>query len=223
MRSVSLPGDIPFFTMTKIRLFWEPGVRSRSDNFSHTGMTQWGVFGARAAPKSMCTHQAHRLKKIDEKGDFFGQMLKCVPNVRKSFLGRADRKNLLIYPFPPQNIRILSIAPLEQILWLHENGSKNQLLGRFPLGFGCKIFKNFFAQNCIKTHFRYLVSTSESMGHVYAPIRHIGGVQKILPKMAIYPQMKKLMVVPGGCLYLGCGAGKINFHIIPLWCINIIG
>ena len=63
-------GGIPFFTMTKNRLFWEPGLGSRSDNFSHVGMTHWGVFGARAAPKSMCTHQAHRLKKIDENRGF---------------------------------------------------------------------------------------------------------------------------------------------------------
>ena len=56
--------------MTKNRLFWEPGVRSRSDNFSHAGMTQWGVFGARGAPKSMCTHQAHRLKIFVKKSRF---------------------------------------------------------------------------------------------------------------------------------------------------------
>ena len=129
--------------MTKNRLFWEPGIGSRSDNFSHVGMTHWGVFGARAAPKSMCTHQAHRLKKIDENEDFLCPEDHDVPNVRKSFLGCAARKTILIYPFPPQNIRILSIAPLEQILWLHENGSQNSLLGRFPLGFGCKIFKIF--------------------------------------------------------------------------------
>ena len=116
MRSVSLPGGgIPSFTMTKNRLFWEPGIGSRSDNFSHVGMTHWGVFGARAAPKSICTHQAHRLKKIDENRGFFDPNFKSVPNVRKSFLGRADRKKLLIYHFPPQNIHILSIAPLEQI------------------------------------------------------------------------------------------------------------
>ena len=101
IRPVSLPRGIPSFTMTKNRLFWEPGLGSRSDNFSHVGMTHWGVFGARGAPKSMCTHQAHRLKKIDEKGDFYEQMAFCVPNVRKSFLGCADRKTLLIYPFLP--------------------------------------------------------------------------------------------------------------------------
>ena len=77
-------------------------------------MTQWGVFGARAAPKSMCTHQAHRLKKIDEKGDFFDPEDQSVPNVRKSFLGRADRKKLSIYPFWSQNIHILHIRRLEQ-------------------------------------------------------------------------------------------------------------
>ena len=125
--------------MTKNRLFWEPGIGSRSEDFSHAGMTHWGVFGARAAPKSICTHQAHRLKKIDEKGDFYGQMAFCVPNVRKSFLGRADRKNLLIYPFRPQNIHILSIRPLEHILWLCENGSQNRILGK----------NSGFAQNLI--------------------------------------------------------------------------
>ena len=136
MRSVSFPGGgIPSFTMTKKRLFWEPGVRSRSDNFSHTGMTLWGVFGARAAPKSMCTHQAHRLKKIDEKGDFLGVWGQCVPNVRKSFLGRADRKKLSIYPFRPQNIHILHIRPLEQFLWLRENGSQTPILGQNPFVF----------------------------------------------------------------------------------------
>ena len=134
MRSVSFRG-IPFFTMTKNRLFWEPGVRSRSDNFSHAGMTQWGVFGARAAPKSMCTHQAHRLKKIDENRGFFDLNFKSVPNVRKSFLGRADRKKLSIYPFRPQNIHILHIRPLEQFLWLRENESQTPILGKIPFVF----------------------------------------------------------------------------------------
>ncbi len=131
-------GKIPAFTMTKNRLFREPGIRSRSDNFSHADMTQWGVFGARGAPKSMCTHQAHRLKKIDENRGFFDPNFKSVPNVRKSFLGRADRKNLLIYPLRPQNIHILSIQPLEQILGLCENGSQNPILGK-NLGFVQKL------------------------------------------------------------------------------------
>ena len=121
--------------MTKNRLFREPAVRSRSDNFSHAGMAQWGVFGARGAPKSMCTHQAHRLKKIDEKGDFYGPNAFGVPNVCKSFLGRADRKNLSIYPFPPQNIHILSIRPLEQFWGLRENGSQTPILGKMPFVF----------------------------------------------------------------------------------------
>ena len=134
MRSVSFLGD-PLFTVTKNRLFWEPGVRSRSDNFSHTGMTLWGVFGVRGAPKSMCTHQAHRLKKIDENRGFFDPNFKSVPNVRKSFLGRADRKKLSIYPFPPQNIHILSIRPLEQFWGLRENESQTPILGKNPFVF----------------------------------------------------------------------------------------
>ena len=35
-------------------------------------MTLWGVFGVRPAPKSICTHQAHRLKKIAKKSRFCG-------------------------------------------------------------------------------------------------------------------------------------------------------
>ena len=98
-------------------------------------MTHWGVFWARAAPKSICTHQAHRLKKIDEKGNFFGLWGQSVPNVRKSFLGRADRKKLSIYPFRPQNIHILHIRPLEQFLWLRENESQTPILSKIPFVF----------------------------------------------------------------------------------------
>ena len=57
------------------------------------------------------------------------------------------------------------------------------------------------------------------MGHVYAPIMHIGGVQKILPKMAIYPQMKKI----DGCAWwvhiLGVRSGenKLPYHTFMLY------
>ena len=47
-------------------------------------MTPWGVFGARAAPKSMCTHQAHRLKIFVKKSRFLG------PNVRRALFGPHD-------------------------------------------------------------------------------------------------------------------------------------
>ena len=73
------------------------------------------------------------LEKNRRKRDFLGLWPNFVPTVRKSFLGRADRKKLLIYPFPPQNIHILSIAPLEQILWLYKNGSQTSILGKNPL------------------------------------------------------------------------------------------
>ena len=35
-------------------------------------MTLCGMFGVRPAPKSICTHQAHRLKKIAKKSRFLG-------------------------------------------------------------------------------------------------------------------------------------------------------
>ncbi len=128
MRSVSFRGGgIPSLIMTKNRLFLESGIRSRLDNFSHAGMTQWGVFGVRGAPKSMCTHQAHRLIKIDENGDFYWAMVRGYLFGGHTFLGRADHKNLLNYPFRPQNIHIVSIRPLEQFWGLRENGSKNAI------------------------------------------------------------------------------------------------
>ena len=78
--------------------------------------------------------------------------------------------------------------------WLYglkRENSEIHFLVHFPLGFSCKNFqnfpKNFFAQNYIKRHFRYLVFPPQNRGPVYAPIRHIGGLEKILLKFRIYP------------------------------------
>ena len=66
----------------------------------------------------------------------------------------------------------------------------------FPQDSGVKISKifkkKFLPENGIKTHFMDLNSISEDVGQVYAPIRHIGSFEKILPKMAIFLQMKKI-------------------------------
>ena len=88
----------------------------------------------------------------------------------------------------------------------------------FPLGFSCKnvqnFLKNFFAQNYIKRHFRYLVFPPQNRGPVYAPIRHIGGLEKFWSKIRIYPQMRKI----DGCAWwvhiLGVGRGpnKVPYH-----------
>ena len=95
---------------------------------------------------------------------------------------------------------------------------ENAPYGHFPLGFWGKNFENFrkifLAQNGIKTHFRYLVSTSETVGYVYAPTRHIGAFENSLSKMAIFPQMKKIE----GCacwvhiLGVRCGENKVLYH-----------
>ena len=68
--------------MTKNRLFREPGVRSRSDNFSHAGMAPWGVFGVRAAPKSMCTlGQKSHFGTIFQAQFFFKVDVRHHPNI----------------------------------------------------------------------------------------------------------------------------------------------
>ncbi len=86
---------------------------------------------------------------------------------------------------------------------------------------GVKFSKKILAQNCIKRHFKYLLFPPQKVGPVYAPIRHTGCLEKFLPKSRVYPQMEKWVGVPGGCIYLGWGAGQTKFHIIPSCHINI--
>ena len=88
----------------------------------------------------------------------------------------------------------------------------------FPLGFSCKnlkiFLKNFFAQNYIKRHFRYLVFPPQNRGPVYAPIRHIGGLQKFWPKIRVCLQMRKIVVCAWWVhiLGVGCGPNKVPYH-----------
>ncbi len=77
--------------------------------------------------------------------------------------------------------------------------------------------RNFFsAQNCIKRHFKYLLFPLQNAGPVYAPIRHTGCLDKILPKSRVYPQMEKIE----GCAWwvhiLGVGRGpsKVPYHTL---------
>ena len=101
----------------------------------------------------------------------------------------------------------INVKPLKSIFRVH-----------FPLGFSCKNFqkfsKNFFAQNYIKRHFRYLVFPPQNRGPVYAPIRHIGGLENFWLKIRIYPQMKKFGVCAWWVhiLGVGCGPNKVPYH-----------
>ena len=88
---------------------------------------------------------------------------------------------------------------------------KSIFLVHFPLGVSCKIFQNFakffFAQNYIKTHFRYLGFPPQNHGPAYAPIRHIGGLEMFWLKIRIYPQMRKIDVCAWWVHILGVGRG----------------
>jgi hypothetical protein len=64
-----------------------------------------------------------------------------------------------------------------------------QLPMNFPYAFGAKFSKISMVENYIKRYFRYLVVSPQNGGTIYAPIRHIWGVEKILLKMINYPQM----------------------------------
>ena len=69
-------------------------------------------------------------------------------------------------------------------------------------------------ENYIKRYFKHLDFAPQNIGQVYAPIRHIGGVEKNLLKMAFYPQMRKI----DGCAWwvhiLGVrrGENKVLYH-----------
>ena len=56
--------------MTVLKI--EPGIGSRSDHFSHKGMTLSALFGSRTPPKSMCTHRHSRQKFLTKKSRFSG-------------------------------------------------------------------------------------------------------------------------------------------------------
>ena len=99
-------------------------------------------------------------------------------------------------------------------------GPKREKTGlvHFPLGFMGKKFKHFLkifsAENYIKRYIRYWVFPHENGGPVYAPIRHTGGLEIILPKFRNNPQMRKM----GDCAWwvhiLGVGRGpnKVPYH-----------
>ena len=106
-------------------------------------------------------------------------------------------------------------------------GPKREKTGlvHFPSGFRGKNFKKFrkifSAQNYIKRYIRYWVFPHENGGPVYAPIRHTGGLEKICQNSEITRKWEKWVIVPGGCTYLGWGAGQTKFHTIPPHRINI--
>ena len=71
----------------------------------------------------------------------------------------------------------------------------------------------------MKIHFRYLLSKPQNTGQVCAPIRHTGGLEVFLLKMAIYPQMGKI----DGCacwvhiLGVRRGENKLSYHTFMLY------
>ena len=115
-------------------------------------------------------------------------------------------------------LRNLFIAFLCTSNWFFGPKRENTGLVHFPLGFKGKNFKNFrnffSAQNCIKRYIRYSVFPHENGEPVYAPIRHTGGLGKILPKFRNNLQMGKMGDCPWWVHILGVGRGpnKVSYH-----------
>ena len=140
-------------------------------------------------------------------------------------MGCQTSKLLKSFQWRSNPLRNRFIAFLCTSNWFFGPKRENTGLVHFPLGFRGKNFKNFrnffSAQNYIKRYIRYWVFPHENGGPVYAPIRHTGGLEIVLPKFWNNPQMGKWVIVPGGCTYLGWGVGQTKFHIIPPHPINI--
>ena len=140
-------------------------------------------------------------------------------------MGCQTSKLLKSFQLRSNPLRNRFIAFLCTSNWFFGPKRENSGLLHFSLGFRGKNFKNFrnffSAQNYIKRYIRYWFFPHENVGPVYAPIRHTGDLKKILPKFRNTRKWKKWVIVPGGCTYLGWGAGQTKFHIIPPHPINI--
>ena len=106
-------------------------------------------------------------------------------------------------------------------------GSKREKTGlvHFPLGFRGKNFKKiriFFRPKTVSKDTLGIGSSSTKTTDRYM---HPSGTQGVLKKFCqnseITRKWEKWVIVPGGCTYLGWGAGQTKFHIIPPHPINI--
>ena len=106
-----------------------------------------------------------------------------------------------------------------------EKNLKKWFLAHFPLGFGCKNFPNFskfFLLKIIsKDTWDSRSSRPKRVGRYMHPSGTWGVLKKFCRNSGFTRKWEKLMFVPGGCTYLGWGAGQMKYHIIPLYHINI--
>ena len=101
----------------------------------------------------------------------------------------------------------------------------NTGLVHFPLGFRGKNFKNF------EIFFRPKIISKDTLGIGSSRTKtadrymHPSGTQGVLnfffQNYEVTRKWEKWVIVPGGCTYLGWGAGQTKFHIIPPHPINI--
>ena len=103
-------------------------------------------------------------------------------------------------------------------------GPKREKTGlvHFPLGFRGKNFEIFFRPKIISKDTLGIGSSRTKTADRYM---HPSGTQGVLKKICqnseITRKWEKWVIVPGGCTYLGWGAGQTKLHIIPPHPINI--
>ena len=86
-------GNGEFFSLQNAKSRDWSVVGSSNLFLAHT-MDPSGPFGVRAPPKSMCTHEAHALEKMEQNVHFSTKMETDVPGVRKSCGARLHPLNV---------------------------------------------------------------------------------------------------------------------------------
>ena len=141
-------GICRLFWWTQLDLSWVWGVREGQNFFCCELWTHRHPLGVRPAPKSICTHQAHPLKLLAPKN---GQ----IDLFRPYWTGAAwwprwasEIKNGFKRVLWTLNHLLGCLDDVSHRLWKKifalEKSSQNDPKATFPLGFRCKIFKNFF-------------------------------------------------------------------------------
>ena len=117
---------------------------------------------------------------------------------------------------------MMSHTKLKKLFLRLKIGPKMTPRATFPLGFRGKIFqKKFWPKIASKDTSSTCCSRPKKLDQYMHPLGTQGVLKIFCQNPGFTRKWKKWVSVPGGCIYLGWGAGQTKFHIIPPCHINI--
>ena len=116
---------------------------------------------------------------------------------------------------------MMSHTKLKKLFLRLKIGPKNDPRATFPLGFRCTILKFFLPKIASKDTSSTCCSRPKKLDRYMHPLGTQGVLKCFCQNPGFTRKWKKMMGVPGGCTYLGWGAGQTKFHIMPRYHINI--